>query len=203
MKSYNILLTGVGGQGLMLLSQILGDACTSKDYPVVVGAQHGLAQRSGSISAHVRMGDVYSPLIPYGSADMIIAMEGMEALRYIEYLKEGGVIVMNSRIMHPPLETAPIVKNRQEKKEYITIDQIFQQLKKVTNKIISLDANLLALEAGNPRTENIVLLGAASTQKDFPLDSETLTNAIKRNVPEKTIEANLKALEIGRRQAEI
>ena len=197
MKPYNILLAGVGGQGLMLLSQIMGDACTMKDYPIVVGAQHGLAQRSGSISAHVRIGEANSPLIPFGTADMIIAMEGMEALRYIEYLKEGGAIVMNKRITHPPLETAPIVKNRQEKRMYVTLEQIIQQLAKVTPQIIGLNANVLASEAGNPRTENIVLLGAASTQQDFPIDAEALKTAIKRNVPEKTIDANLKAFEIG------
>jgi len=199
MNSYNILLSGVGGQGLMLLSQIMGDACILKDYPIIVGAQHGLAQRSGSISAHVRIGDTNSPLIPYGLADMIIAMEGMEALRYIEYLKEGGIIVMNNRIMHPPLETAPIIKNRQEKRLYVTLEQITQQLKKVTENIIGLEANKLAIEAGNPRTENIVLLGAASIQKDFPIDSEAIKKAIKRNVPERTIEANLKAYEIGQK----
>jgi indolepyruvate ferredoxin oxidoreductase beta subunit len=197
MKHYNILLAGVGGQGLMLLSQIMGDACTMKGYPIVVGAQHGLAQRSGSISAHVRIGEANSPLIPFGTADMIIAMEGMEALRYIEYLKEGGAVIMNKRIMHPPLETAPIVKNRQEKRMYVTLEQIIQQLAKVTPRIIGLDANVLALEAGNPRTENIVLLGAASTQQGFPIDAEALKTAIRRNVPEKTIDANLKAFEIG------
>jgi len=104
---YNVLLAGVGGQGLMLLSQVMGDACTRSGVKVVVGAQHGLAQRSGSISAHVRIGDAYSPLIPYGTADLIIAMEAMEALRYVEFLKPGGTVVMNSRIMHPRLRPRP------------------------------------------------------------------------------------------------
>jgi indolepyruvate ferredoxin oxidoreductase beta subunit len=196
---YNILLAGVGGQGLMLLSQVMGDACTRSGVKVVVGAQHGLAQRSGSISAHVRIGDVYSPLIPYGTADLIIAMDAMEALRYVEYLKQGGTVVMNSRITHPPLETAPIVKNRQEKRIYITLEQVREQLGKVAGRIIAIDAKNVAAQAGNPRTENIVLLGAASALNGFPILAEPLKESVKRVVPESAVEANLKAFSLGQK----
>ena len=199
MTHYNILLAGVGGQGLMLLSQVMGDACTRSGVKVVVGAQHGLAQRSGSISAHVRIGDVYSPLIPYGTADLIIAMDAMEALRYVEYLKQGGTVVMNSRITHPPLETAPIVKNRQEKRIYITLEQVREQLGKVAGRIIALDAKNVAAQAGNPRTENIVLLGAASALSGFPILAEPLKESVKRVVPESAVEANLKAFSLGQK----
>jgi len=196
---YNILLAGVGGQGLMLLSQVMGDACTRSGVKVVVGAQHGLAQRSGSISAHVRIGDAYSPLIPYGTADLIIAMDAMEALRYVEYLKQGGTVVMNSRITHPPLETAPIVKNRQEKRVYITLEQVREQLGKVAGRIIAIDAKNVAAMAGNPRTENIVLLGAASALSGFPILAEPLKESVKRVVPESAVEANLKAFSLGQK----
>jgi indolepyruvate ferredoxin oxidoreductase beta subunit len=194
---YNILLAGVGGQGLMLLSQVMGDACTRSGINVVVGAQHGLAQRSGSISAHVRIGDAYSPLIPYGTADLIIAMDAMEALRYVEYLKQGGTVVMNSRMMHPPLETAPIVKNRQEKRMYVTLEQVKEQLGKVAGRVIDIDAEKVAVEAGNPRTENIVLLGAASALSGFPIQSEPLKESVRRVVPERAVDANLKAFILG------
>jgi indolepyruvate ferredoxin oxidoreductase beta subunit len=194
---YNILLAGVGGQGLMLLSQVMGDACTRSGINVVVGAQHGLAQRSGSISAHVRIGDVYSPLIPYGTADLIIAMDAMEALRYVEYLKQGGTVVMNSRMMHPPLETAPIVKNKQEKRMYVTLEQVKAQLGKVAGRVITIDAEKVAAEAGNPRTENVVLLGAASALSGFPIQSEPLKESVKRVVPERAVDANLKAFNLG------
>ena len=197
MVNYNILLAGVGGQGLMLLSQVIGDACTAKGINAHVGAQHGLAQRSGSISAHVRIGDSFSPLIPYGSANLIIAMEAMEALRYVEYLSDGGYVIMNSRIMHPPLETSPIVKNRQEKRVYVTLNDITEQLGKVTNHIIVLDAMKIASEAGNPRTENVVLLGAVSKLPDFPVEAEALLDAVKRNVPTSALEANIKAFRLG------
>lgn len=197
MTHYNILLAGVGGQGLMLLSQVMGDACTRSDIKVVVGAQHGLAQRSGSISAHVRIGDAYSPLIPYGTADLIIAMDAMEALRYVEYLKQGGTVIMNSRMMHPPLETAPIVKNRQEKRMYVTLEQVKEQLVKIAGRVIDIDAEKVAVEAGNPRTENVVLLGAASALSGFPIQSEPLKESVKRVVPERAVDANLKAFILG------
>ena len=201
MTQYNILLAGVGGQGLMLLSQVMGDACTRSGINVVVGAQHGLAQRSGSISAHVRIGDAYSPLIPYGTADLIIAMDAMEALRYIEYLKQGGTVVMNSRMMHPPLETSPIVKNRQEKRMYVTLEQVKEQLGKVAGRVIDIDAEKVAAEAGNPRTENVVLLGAASALSGFPIQSEPLKESVRRIVPERAVDANLKAFNLGQQSA--
>lgn len=202
MNNYNILLAGVGGQGLMLLSQVMGDACTRSGVKVVVGAQHGLAQRSGSISAHVRIGDAYSPLIPYGTADVIIAMDAMEALRYVEFLKQGGIVIMNSRIMHPPLETAPIIKNRQEKGMYVTLEQVKEQLGKVAEKVIAIDAEKVAVEAGNPRTENIVLLGAASTLGGFPVKIESLKESIGRVVPKNAVEVNMKAFDLGRKTVE-
>ncbi len=198
---YNVLLAGVGGQGLMLLSQVLGDACTRSGVKVVVGAQHGLAQRSGSISAHVRIGDAYSPLIPYGTADLIIAMEAMEALRYVEFLKQGGTVVMNSRIMHPPLETAPIVNNRQEKRVYVTLEQVKAQLGKVAGRVIAIDAEKVAAEAGNPRTENVVLLGAASALGGFPIGVAPLKESIGRVVPKAAVDANLRAFDLGGKAA--
>ncbi len=195
--TYNILLAGVGGQGLMLLSAVLGEACVSSDIQVVTQEQHGLAQRSGSISAHVRIGEAYSPIIPYGMADQIIAMEAMEALRYIEYLKKDGFIVMNSRIMHPVIETSLIVNKRRENLPYITLEQIEAQLSKVTKNVKTIDAYDLAEKAGNPRTENVVLLGAASKMNGFPLSRDQVMDAIKKMVPERTIEANIKAFNLG------
>jgi indolepyruvate ferredoxin oxidoreductase beta subunit len=194
---YNILLAGVGGQGLMLLSAVLGEACTKNNLNVITEEQHGLAQRSGSISAHIRVGDVYSPLIPYGSADMIIAMEAMEALRYIEYLKPNGIIIMNTRILHPVIETNYLIRNKEEETGYVKLSKIKETLQKVTKNLIILDANKLALEAGNPRTENIVLLGAASKQKGFPLKNSQIMDSIKRIVPKRTIEVNIAAFELG------
>jgi indolepyruvate ferredoxin oxidoreductase beta subunit len=129
---YNILLTGVGGQGLMLLSRIIGTACMEMNLKVVAEEQHGLAQRSGSITAHIRIGDVSSPVIPYGSADLILSMEAMESLRYIEFLKSNGFIISSSRILHPVVETNTIAVKRKEKLQYISLDQIKTRLRKVS-----------------------------------------------------------------------
>ena len=199
---YNIMLSGVGGQGLMLLSSIIGNACNKLGLKVITGEQHGLSQRSGSIYVHLRIGEkVHSPLIPYGSADMIISMEATEVLRYIEFLKDDGIIIMNKRIMHPSLVTADIAKHRDENRRYITLEQIFAQLKQVTNNIIILDATKLAELAGNPRTENTVLSGAASALQEFPIDKDVLKEAIKDLVPSKTIEENIRAFDLGYEEA--
>lgn len=197
MMTYNILLAGVGGQGLMLLTAVLGEACVASDIQVVTQEQHGLAQRSGSISAHVRIGEAYSPMIPYGMADQIIAMEGMEALRYIEYLKKDGTVIINTQIMHPVIETSTIVNKRRENIPYVTLEQITEQIGKVTKNIKAIDAKDLAEKSGNPRTENTVLLGVASKIDGFPVEKEKLIEAIKKIVPERTIEANLRAFELG------
>jgi indolepyruvate ferredoxin oxidoreductase beta subunit len=194
---YSILLTGVGGQGLMLLSRIIGNACMRMGLKIVAEEQHGLAQRSGSIRAHIRIGEVYSPMIPYGSADLIISMEAMESLRYIEFLKPEGYIVSSNRILHPVIETSKIVKERGENIQYINLDSITEQLQKITKNVLFIDSEMLANEAGNPRTENNVLLGTASTQPDFPLEKTYIEEAIKKLVPERTIKVNLHAFSLG------
>lgn len=198
MMTYNIVLTGVGGQGLMSLAAVFGEACITSDIQVVTQEQHGLAQRSGSISAHVRIGEAYSPMVPHGSADLIIAMEAMEALRYIEYLKPGGAIVMSSRLLHPVIETSIIIAKRRENLEYITLEQIKEQLYQVTKDIRIIDAGALSVEAGNPRTENMVLLGVASQIDGFPYTEDQLMDAVKSIVPERTIPENVKAFELGK-----
>ena len=200
--SYNILLAGVGGQGLMLLSAVLGEACTASEMRVVTQEQHGLAQRSGSITAHVRIGEAYSPMIPYGEADLILAMEAMEALRNIEYLKSEGAIVMSSRVIHPVIETNKLVVNRRESLPYLMLDDIRVQLEKAIKQVLVVDAVTLAMEAGNPRTENVVLLGAASRLEGFPLKRSQLLQAVNKIVPSRTVEANMKAFELGEKNEE-
>lgn len=195
--TYNILLTGVGGQGLMSLAAMIGEACVASGIQVVTQEQHGMAQRSGSISAHIRIGEAFSPMVPYGTADLIISMEATEALRCIEYLKTGGTIVSSSRLMHPVIETNKIVVNRRENLEYVTLDAIKENLVKVTKDIHLIDSTALASEAGNPRTENVVLLGAASRMDGFPLTEEQLVDAIKAIVPGRTVDQNIKAFELG------
>ncbi len=195
---YDIIFAGVGGQGLMLLSSILGRAAVDSGIEVVTGEQHGLSQRQGSIYVHFRMGKPISPLIPYGSADMMIAMEATEALRYIEYLKDDGVIIMSNRIMPPPGETEEVALDKEGNTEYLTVETIEEKLREVTQSIVMLDSLALAERAGNPKTENSVLIGAICSCRGFPIDTESVRKAVLDLVPPKTRDTNSKAFDLGR-----
>ncbi len=197
-KTFNIMFAGVGGQGLMLLSAILGKAAVDAGLRVITGEQHGLSQRQGSIYVHFRIGDPISPLIPYGKADLLIAMEASEALRYLEYLKEDGVVIMSNRIMPSVTETKKIALDKEKKIKYLTVEQIEKQLRQVTKNIVLLDSLDLAIQAGNARTENSVLIGATVACKDFPIPAEEVRRAVLALVPPKTVDANSKAFDLGK-----
>jgi indolepyruvate ferredoxin oxidoreductase beta subunit len=187
---------GVGGQGLMLVSNILGLACAEYGLNIRTAETHGLAQRSGSIYTHIRIGErVFSPLIPYGEADVLLGMEAIEALRYIEYLKPNGSIILNNYIWYPVQSTFERVKNPET--EYVSTEKILNQLQEVTDKIHVINALELAKQAGHPLTSNVVLLGALSRSENFPVSVEQIRKIIPRVVPEKAIDANLKALTLG------
>ncbi len=196
--TFNIMFVGVGGQGLMLLSAILGKAAVDTGLNVMTGEQHGLSQRQGSIYVHFRIGNPISPLIPYGKADILIAMEASEALRYVEYLKEGGVVIMSNRIMPSVIETEKVALDKEKKTKYLTVEQIVKKLEEVTDKVILLDSLELAIKAGNARTENSVLIGATVACENFPISAEEVRKAVLALVPSKTIEANSKAFDLGR-----
>ena len=196
--TFNIMFAGVGGQGLMLLSAILGKAAVDSGLKVMTGEQHGLSQRQGSIYVHFRIGEPISPLIPYGKADMMIAMEASEALRYIEYLKEDGVVIMSNRIMPSVTETEKVALDKEKKTKYLTVDDIVKKLEQVTARVVLLDSLELAIQAGNARTENSVLIGATVVCEDFPIPAEEVRKAVLALVPPKTIDANSKAFDLGR-----
>jgi indolepyruvate ferredoxin oxidoreductase beta subunit len=196
--TFNIMFAGVGGQGLMLLSAILGKAAVDSGLEVKTGEQHGLSQRQGSIYVHFRIGNPISPLIPYGKADMVIAMEASEVLRYIEYLKEGGVVIMSNRRMASVTETEIVALDKQNQARYLSVDQIVEKINEVTDKVILLDSLELALQAGNARTENSVLIGATAACEDFPIPAEQVRKAVLALVPPRTVDANSKAFDLGR-----
>jgi indolepyruvate ferredoxin oxidoreductase beta subunit len=198
--SLNIFICGVGGQGLVLLTSVIGDACAKSGKKIITGEMYGLSQRSGTVSVHLRIGeDAFSPLIPYGQADIIIALEATEALRYIEYLKKDGIILMNKRIMHPPIETSKIITSKGSK--YITVEDIVSKLKNWTTNIAVVEALKLARESGNVNTENTVFLGCLSTLEMFPAEESNIRESISEAVPKKTVEQNLKAFELGKKSA--
>jgi indolepyruvate ferredoxin oxidoreductase beta subunit len=199
-KEFSVYMSGVGGQGLVLLSNIMGAACASSGIRALTGEQHGLSQRSGSINVHMRIGDdIASPLIPIGGADAQLALEALEALRYVEYLKPGGVVLMNSRIQHPIVETASHAKDKTAK--YMSAEVVKERMSQVTDKIAMLDALSIANQAGNPLTENIVMLGAISTLEAFPVPEAALEQSVKDHVPPKAVDVNLKAFDMGRKVA--
>lgn len=178
----DVIIVGVGGQGILLTSNIISDAALAAGFDVKKSETHGMAQRGGSVVTHVRIGDkVNSILIPKGEADILIASEPVEALRYIDYLGPNGKAIVNSIPIKVP--------------GYPDIKQVMDELKK--NNAVVFDALDLAKKAGHPLTQNTVLVGAAS--KYLPLKEEILRNSIKSNVSKK-LEENLKAFDLGRKQ---
>ena len=187
---------GVGGQGLMLVSNIIGLACAEYGLNIRTAETHGLAQRSGSIYTHIRIGkDVFSPLIPYGEADALLGMEAIETLRYIEFLNPNGVIILNDYIWQPVGSTFERVNKDEEK--YLEINEIKLKLHKLTNNIYLINALELATKAGNTLTSNVVLLGALSKLDGFPISKDQLKSVIPQVVPKKAIDVNLKAFDLG------
>ena len=198
--SLNVFICGVGGQGLVLLTTVIGSACARSGVKVVTGEMYGLSQRSGAVSVHLRIGeDMFSPLIPYGEADILLSLEAIETLRYLEYLKKDGVVLMNKRVMHPPIETSKIITKQLS--NYVTLDEVVSKLKGWTQNVAIVDALTLAKESGNVRTENTVFLGCLSALENFPVAESAIRESISEAVPRKTVEQNLKAFELGKKNA--
>jgi indolepyruvate ferredoxin oxidoreductase beta subunit len=198
--SLNVFICGVGGQGLVLLTTVIGNACAKSGVKIVTGEMYGLSQRSGAVSVHLRIGeDMFSPLIPYGEADILLSLEAIETLRYLEYLKKDGVVLMNKRVMHPPIETSKIITKQLS--NYVTLDEVVSKLKGWTQNVAIVDALTLAKESGNVRTENTVFLGCLSALENFPVAESAIRESISEAVPRKTVEQNLKAFELGKKNA--
>ena len=188
MQTKNIMIVGVGGQGTLLASKLLGKLLLGKGYDVKVSEVHGMSQRGGSVVTYVRYGDkVYSPVIDKGEADVIVSFEMLEAARWVEYLKPDGVIITNTQQVNP----MPVIIGAQEYPE-----ELVQKIKALDIKLDALDALSLAEQAGSSKAVNIVLMGRLSKLFDFT-EEEWLT-AIEQSVPEKFLELNKKAFALGR-----
>jgi indolepyruvate ferredoxin oxidoreductase beta subunit len=190
-KVTNILLAGVGGQGTLLASEVLSEVLMLAGYDVKKNEIHGMSQRGGSVSSHVRFGEqVYSPIIPEGETDILFGFELLETYRNLPLLKKGGAVITNNLKLMPPS-----VATGQERYPEGLEGLICQQVE----KSLVVDGLALAMEAGNPRTANIALLGALSTKIDVAL--ELWEQALRKMVPEKFLEENLRAFELGRQAA--
>ena len=187
METKNIMIVGVGGQGSLLASKLLGHLLLTKGYDVKVSEVHGMSQRGGSVVTYVRYGDkVYSPVIDKGEADYIVSFEQLEAARWLPYLKKDGVIVTNTQKIDP----MPVITGAADYP-----DNLIDKLKKSGAKVDAIDCLKLANEAGSSKAVNIVLLGRLSHYFDLP--KEAWLEALKANVPEKFLEMNIKAFDLG------
>lgn len=194
--TFSVLISGVGGQGIVMLSKVLGTACVASRIPVVTGEQHGLSQRSGSVTIHFRMGaGISSPLIPAGMGDCIVSLEALEALRYIEYLRPGGVVFTSTLVLQPVTRTAE--KADTPSIRYMTSEDVVSRLRTVAGSVVAIDARKLSSDAGSPQTENILMLGALSTAEGFPVGPEAIESAIADVVP-RAKDLNVDVFRIGR-----
>lgn len=184
----NIMIVGVGGQGSLLASKLLGHLLLTQGYDVKVSEVHGMSQRGGSVVTYVRFGEkVYSPIIDKGEADFIVSFEKLEAARWVEYLKEGGRIVVNTQQIDP----MPVITGNAQYPE-----NLIEKMEALGIQVDAMDCLSLAEQAGSAKAVNIVLMGRLSRYFDIP--EETWKQAIRDCVPEKFVELNLKAFELGR-----
>lgn len=189
MSTTNIIISGTGGQGIVLASRIIAQAAFKSGFDVKESEIHGMAQRGGSVIGHIRFGDlVYSPYIPTGMADIMVSLEELEALRYLHFLKSGGTVILNKKKILPAMA---------ESKDYPhDVEDLIKQRGFIVN---SIDAEKIAKEVGNLKIENSVILGFLSIF--LPFKEEVWYEAIAEYVPPKTAEINIKAFNEGRRLA--
>ena len=188
MKTKNIMIVGVGGQGSLLASKLLGYLLLTEGFDVKVSEVHGMSQRGGSVVTYVRFGDkVYSPVIDSGEADYIVSFEQMEAARYLPYLKEGGHIVTNTQKIDP----MPVITGAASYPE-----NLIEKMRSKGAVVDAMDCLTLAEEAGSVKAVNIVLMGRLS--RYFEIPREKWQQAIEALVPEKLRQVNLRAFDLGR-----
>ena len=185
--STSIILCGVGGQGTILASKLIATAAMRRNIPVKTAETIGMAQRGGSVFSHVRLGEnVACPLMPRGTADLIIAFEPAEAVRQLPLLKPGGSVVVSTRPVVPvsAMTGGPAYD----------LDAILAYLRENVANLIEVDADQAAADLGNPKCLNVVLLGAAARSGELGLTADDLTEAIHARLPEKLWALNERAL---------
>lgn len=188
MDTKSMMIVGVGGQGTLLASKLLGRILLKKGFDVKVSEVHGMSQRGGSVVTYVRWGDkVYSPIADKGEADFIVSFELLEAARYTQYLKKDGILITNTQKINP----MPVIAGAAAYPENIE-----EKLKALGINVVALDAMSLAVSAGSAKAVNLVLMGKLSGYFDF--SEEDWLEAITQSVPEKFLEMNKKAFLLGK-----
>ena len=187
MDTQNIMIVGVGGQGSLLASKLLGCLLMNEGYDVKVSEVHGMSQRGGSVVTYVRYGDkVYSPVIDKGQADIIVSFELLEAARWVSYLAPEGSLITNTQKIDP----MPVIIGAMEYPENLVEKMLSQGI-----KVDAIDALSLAEEAGSSKAVNIVLMGRLS--KYFPFPIEAWVKALEETVPTRFLDMNRKAFNLG------
>lgn len=190
-NTVNIAISGVGGQGVLTLAELLAKAALNEGLNVRVGEIHGMAQRGGHVVCTVRIGDdVKGPIIDAGAADLLVGFEPVETLREIHLIKKGGYVLMSSNVQYP-------VAVSMGKSEYPDHKEILASIKKFTDKIIEINAQEIAIEAGSPRALNMVMFGGIIGTDLVPISKDSAMQAIREAFPKKFEKTNTTAAEIG------
>jgi indolepyruvate ferredoxin oxidoreductase beta subunit len=189
----DIVIVGVGGQGVILISDVIGRAAVKAGKPVRGAETHGMAQRGGSVINYTRIGCKYSPMVPSGEADVLLALEPAEALRFAHLLSSGGVALVNINPVLPVTVTTG-------KASYPPLEEIVSPLRAVCKEVKTMDATALAKQAGTAQAMNVVMLG--SLARYIPLPEEMLIDAISEVVPPKYLDINRRAFDLGKAEVE-
>jgi len=191
MSTVNIAIAGVGGQGVLTLAELLAKAALNEGLNVRVGEIHGMAQRGGHVVCTVRIGEnAKGPIIDAGAADLLVGFEPVETLREIHLVKKGGYVLMSSHVQYP-------VAVSMGKAEYPDHKEIIASIKKFTDKIIEINAQEIAVEAGSPRALNMVMFGGIIGTNLVPISKESALQTIREAFPKKFEKTNTTAAEIG------
>lgn len=188
---YTVQIVGVGGQGVLMASNVLGNAAMNAGYRLMMSEVHGMAQRGGSVLSTVRFGDeVYSPLEAVGGADLIMGFEPAETVRSLNLGNEDTVILMNVDPVLPSMVAAGF-------EEYPPVDSLVDAVRSVSKHVVTIDATEIAIAAGKAVAANAVMIGAMAAMDGFPLSEEQLREALIAQVPEKFRDLNIDAFERG------
>ncbi|HDS45759.1 MAG TPA: indolepyruvate oxidoreductase subunit beta [Methanomicrobia archaeon] len=185
----DIIVVGVGGQGVILLAHVIGKSALKAGYSVRGAETHGMAQRGGSVITHIRIGCIYGPLVPPGGADILVALEPAEALRYAHYLVKDGVVLVNTNPILPVTVTTG-------RATYPPLDELCAPLQYISKTVKAVNATELAIDAGTPQAMNVVMLGLLAAY--LPLPEELLLETLAESIKPKYLAMNKRAFELGK-----
>jgi indolepyruvate ferredoxin oxidoreductase beta subunit len=191
---FNVIIGGVGGQGNVLASQILGEILVSQGYVITIGETYGASQRGGAVMSHLRISgkDQFSPLIPEGQCDLLVALEPVEGLRILDFYGNPKVMtLLNTRTIHP----IDVISGDAT---YPEVSKVISKIKELSRRVWTLNATEIALEMGDPIFSNIVMLGALCAMCILPINREGFGSVIKDLLPSRRLDENMKAFDKGR-----